>query len=79
MPPPSGQYAGHNGDVRMNSILECAHRLVEALLLVQHLPKCLQDLNAQLLLFVHQFVCVLDQPAGGGPGAGGTSLALDQT
>lgn len=38
------------------------HRLLTELLLVQHFPQRLQDLYAQLLLFVHELLGVFDQP-----------------
>lgn len=38
------------------------HRLVEALLLLQHLAKRLEDFDAQLLLLVHELLGVFNQP-----------------
>lgn len=36
--------------------------VIKSLLLVQHFTKCLQNLNTQLLLLIHQLLCVFYQP-----------------
>lgn len=38
------------------------HRLVKALLLLQHLAQRLEDFDAQLLLLVHELLGVFNQP-----------------
>ncbi len=45
--------------------MESSHHtylILEYFFPIQHLPQGLQDLNTQLLLFLHQFLGVFDEP-----------------
>lgn len=37
------------------------HRLLKAFLLVKHLPECLEDFDTQLLLFIHELLCMFNE------------------